>query len=204
MIMAARNVVTGTLPAASTCSTSRRDCRWALSCSSDPPRPPRKTMRCTRAVAAAAAKRCRHLAVAPGVVLARRLHRMHEIEGGGTAFEVIAQRAVVVEIGLDHLDAGIRIPRPIVELARRARQAAHAVAGLEEARHQAGADVAGGAGHGDARARGDRRLSGGGHLLSSCGRARVLPCRSWRKHAGPAPDFAQPGLVKVRWSVSLR
>ena len=57
MIMAARSTVTGTGPAASLASTSRREERCSLSPGPVSPRPPRYTMRVTPACAAASAKR---------------------------------------------------------------------------------------------------------------------------------------------------
>ncbi len=71
-----------------------------------------------------------------------RSDRVDEIEGFLDALKSIGHS--LVDVPLHDLD--VTSPRHTVEAARVPREAAHAAAGFEQRRHEAGADIAGGAG----------------------------------------------------------
>ncbi len=74
-------------------------------------------------------------------------HAVHQVVGRPHPVEGRPERGRVGEVGLHDLD--VADPRHARELLRRPGQAAHAVTSLEERRHEAPADVAGGAGDED-------------------------------------------------------
>jgi hypothetical protein len=89
-------------------------------------------------------------AVVLGVGAAGRHHAVHQVEGRAAALHRRGQVGGIRHVATDDLHVRVVVPGAIGQLARGADGAADVVAGVEQSRDQAGADVAGSAGDEDA------------------------------------------------------
>jgi hypothetical protein len=169
MTIAARKTVSGTGPAASTASTSRRERRCAERSSPPLAQPAEVEDAAEPGPGGGAGEAAGHQAVARRVVPLRRHHGMHEIEGGAAPPHRRGQDLVPLlrlpragrggDLPGDDLHPRVTRPGPVGELPRGSRQAAHGVPRGEEPRHQPATDVTGGPR--SQRREGEREASGG-------------------------------------------
>ncbi len=124
-------------------------------------------------------------------------HRVHEVVRGGTSPHHRDQPLGILDIPGDDLHAGAARPRTRVELPRPPREAAHAVARLEQAGDETATDVPARPRHEDGRV---RRIGGGesGGLT-----ARAL----WVQRQGPEvatpPRGGKPATGETRRSATV-
>ena len=101
------------------------------------------------------------LPVNAGIGRPRREHRVNQVERRAGAGHRAFERDLGTGVAGDDLDGRMACPPPARELARLAGKAADGIAGVEQARHEAPADVAGRARHEDGSPIGRRHVGGG-------------------------------------------